>query len=112
MGDCEGLTNICKSTTDFTFLQSLVLRYSNRGATRTGLGKTQAFECRRTLGRGVRIAVMDSKPTVGSSIPYKVTSKTANREIGAPRKPSSILHSRGYIPHFESPDRIQHVTFH
>ena len=38
--------------------------------------------------------------------------KTANREIGAPGKPSPVWHSRGYIPHFESPNRIQHVTFH
>jgi len=31
----------------------------------------------------------------------------ANREIGVPR-----WHSRGYIPHFESSEVIQHVTFH
>jgi REP element-mobilizing transposase RayT len=31
----------------------------------------------------------------------------ANKEIGVPR-----WHSRGYLPHFESPDRTQHVTFH
>ena len=33
--------------------------------------------------------------------------KNANREIGAPR-----WHSRGYLPHFESSDVTQHVTFH
>ena len=47
--------------------------------------------------------------------------KNANREIGDPSgdpsEPSnesraSYWHSRGYLPHFESPDKIQHVTFH
>ncbi len=33
--------------------------------------------------------------------------KNANREIGAPG-----WHSRGYLPHFESSDVTQHVTFH
>ena len=33
--------------------------------------------------------------------------KDANLEIGDPR-----WRSRGYLPHFESPDAIQHVTFH
>ncbi len=33
--------------------------------------------------------------------------KNANREIGAPR-----WHNRGYLPHFESSDVTQHVTFH
>ncbi len=32
----------------------------------------------------------------------------ANREIGGPER----WHSRGYLPHFESADAIQHVTFH
>ena len=32
--------------------------------------------------------------------------EAANREIGAP------WHSRGYLPHFESADAIQHVTWH
>lgn len=35
----------------------------------------------------------------------------ANREIGAPGAPSR-WHNRGYIPHFESSEAIQHVTFH
>src|SRR6267154_2631204 len=32
----------------------------------------------------------------------------ANREIGAP----GVWHSRGYLPHFESAEVTQHVTFH
>jgi REP element-mobilizing transposase RayT len=35
----------------------------------------------------------------------------ANREIGAPNG-APTWHSRGYLPHFESSDVIQHVTFH
>lgn len=42
--------------------------------------------------------------------------KNANVEIGGPRLeiggPGSYWHSRGYLPHFESPDMIQHVTWH
>ena len=49
--------------------------------------------------------------------------KTAIQEIGVPREiPGAVLrdaptdapawHSRGYLPHFESSDAIQHVTFH
>ena len=34
----------------------------------------------------------------------------ANREIGVPGGPR--WHSRGYLPHFESADATQHVTFH
>jgi REP element-mobilizing transposase RayT len=34
--------------------------------------------------------------------------KDANREIGVPR----VWHSRGYLPHFESSEVTQHVTFH
>lgn len=33
--------------------------------------------------------------------------RTANREIGVPG-----WHSRGYLPHFDGPGAIQHVTFH
>ncbi len=33
--------------------------------------------------------------------------ESANQEIGDPR-----WHSRGYMPHFESADAIQHVTYH
>jgi putative transposase len=33
--------------------------------------------------------------------------KPANQEIGVPR-----WHSRGYLPHFERAELIQHVTFH
>jgi hypothetical protein len=43
-------------------------------------------------------------------------SKPADPEIGAPGNPSLFAapgwHSRGYIPHFESAEVIQHVTFH
>jgi REP element-mobilizing transposase RayT len=35
--------------------------------------------------------------------------KDANREIGVPVK---MWHSRGYLPHFESSQATQHVTFH
>jgi REP element-mobilizing transposase RayT len=35
--------------------------------------------------------------------------KDANREIGVP---GAAWHSRGYLPHFESSEATQHVTFH
>jgi putative transposase len=35
--------------------------------------------------------------------------KDANREIGVPRQ---VWHCRGYLPHFESAEATQHVTFH
>ena len=35
--------------------------------------------------------------------------KDANREIGVP---GQVWHSRGYLPHFESSEATQHVTFH
>ena len=35
--------------------------------------------------------------------------QTAILENGAP---GSVWHSRGYLPHFESPEATQHVTFH
>ncbi len=34
----------------------------------------------------------------------------AIQENGVPRK--TVWHSRGYLPHFESSEVIQHVTFH
>ena len=51
------------------------------------------------------------------------TTKPANREIGVPRKhalakngargdESPGWHNRGYLPHFESAEFAQHVTFH
>ena len=36
----------------------------------------------------------------------------ANREIGVPRGNPAVWHSRGYLPHFESSEVTQHVTFH
>ncbi len=36
--------------------------------------------------------------------------KNANQEIGEPSE--SYWHSRGYLPHLESAEKIQHVTFH
>jgi REP element-mobilizing transposase RayT len=41
--------------------------------------------------------------------------KDANREIGVPRLPEvagAVWRSRGYLPHFESSEATQHVTFH
>ena len=42
--------------------------------------------------------------------------KDANREIGVPGAVPGIFgvgwHSRGYLPHFESVEATQHVTFH
>jgi putative transposase len=57
---------------------------------------------------------MDLKPTRNVST-FRNTSKAANAEIGVPSKTlvsQPMWHSRGYLPHFESPDTIQHVTFH
>ena len=56
----------------------------------------------------------------GTSDPENPLATGADLEIGAPRKgaprtsaPNTARwHSRGYLPHFDSPDRIQHVTFH
>ena len=41
-------------------------------------------------------------------------SKNANQEIGDPRElpREGMWHSRGYLPHFECNEVIQHVTFH
>jgi REP element-mobilizing transposase RayT len=39
-------------------------------------------------------------------------SRPANREIGVPGEKRTLWHSRGYLPHFESPEATQHVTFH
>src|SRR5215469_1729538 len=58
---------------------------------------------------------MDSKLSPGRTAPGADAaehSRTANAEIGVPRKPSPLWHSRGYLPHFEGPGRVQHVTFH
>src|ERR1700692_2020118 len=38
--------------------------------------------------------------------------KDAIQENGAPRVPQPVWHSRGYLPHFESSEVTQHVTFH
>jgi putative transposase len=35
----------------------------------------------------------------------------ARQESGAPGEPRG-WHSRGYLPHFDGPNRIQHVTVH
>ncbi len=58
---------------------------------------------------------MDPKPIPGGAILKVDASKTANAEIGVPSKtllPQPMWHSRGYLPHFESPEAIQHVTYH
>jgi len=44
---------------------------------------------------------------VKRAVPEIGDERTAIQENGAPR-----WHSRGYLPHFESSDVIQHVTFH
>ena len=41
----------------------------------------------------------------------KVEGKNPNQAIGGPRY-EAYWHSRGYLPHFESAEKIQHVTFH
>jgi putative transposase len=55
-------------------------------------------------------------PSAGPKGGPNVNSKGANREIGAPRalqqNGTPRWHSRGYLPHFESSDVTQHVTFH
>ncbi len=45
--------------------------------------------------------------------------RNANLPIGGPHNaiqengvPRPVWHSRGYLPHFDSPDATQHVTFH
>jgi putative transposase len=38
--------------------------------------------------------------------------RRANREIGGPGDPGGPWHSRGYLPHFDGRELIQHVTFH
>ncbi|MFZ3200922.1 MAG: transposase [Candidatus Acidiferrales bacterium] len=39
-------------------------------------------------------------------------SQPANQEIGVPRNFPRVWHSRGYLPHFEGAEVVQHVTFH
>ncbi len=38
--------------------------------------------------------------------------QNANQVIGDPDAGPSYWYSRGYLPHLESPEKIQHVTFH
>ena len=54
----------------------------------------------------------NANPPIGGESPAmqekpEAKTKTAIQENGAPR-----WHSRGYLPHFESPEAIQHVAFH
>jgi putative transposase len=46
--------------------------------------------------------------------PAPETHKNAIRENGVPRKPYTVegWHNREYLPHFESHEVVQHVTFH
>ena len=54
----------------------------------------------------------DSK--TGAGAPRSGDAKNANQEIGEPRElpREGMWHSRGYLPHFECNEVIQHVTFH
>ena len=38
--------------------------------------------------------------------------KPASTETGGPGVTSGVWHSRGYLPHFESAEVVQHVTYH
>ena len=38
--------------------------------------------------------------------------QNAIQENGVPKVPGPLWHSRGYLPHFESSEATQHVTFH
>ena len=51
----------------------------------------------------------DANAEIG--VPGKGDRKGANAEIGVPRE-GAVWHSRGYLPHFESCEVMQHVTFH
>ena len=51
----------------------------------------------------------DANAEIGG--PGKGDRKGANAEIGGPRE-GAVWHSRGYLPHFESCEVMQHVTFH
>ena len=50
------------------------------------------------------------KDAVGANRDPKT--QDANREIGVPGGSRTVWHSRGYLPHFESSEATQHVTFH
>lgn len=43
--------------------------------------------------------------------PNREPRQNARQESGDPRSRRG-WHSRGYLPHFDSPDHIQHVTVH
>src|SRR5258708_22672969 len=47
-------------------------------------------------------------------VPGVKEEKDANLEIGVPGERNGVpgWHSRGYLPHFENSEAIQHVTFH
>jgi putative transposase len=47
----------------------------------------------------------DANPEIG------VPREDANPEIGVPNAPRG-WHSRGYLPHYDDDEKIQHVTFH
>ena len=50
-------------------------------------------------------------PAGNANLPIGVKNKLATQECGDPSN-APRWHSRGYLPHFESNDVIQHVTFH
>ncbi len=60
-------------------------------------------------------AMSEANPPGAANLPIGSIedAQNANQEIGEPSEPSgSYWHSRGYLPHLESADKIQHVTFH
>src|SRR5450759_2591517 len=57
----------------------------------------------------MRHSVGDSRNDPGNANLPIGGGKDANREIGVP---GAAWYSRGYLPHFESSEATQHVTFH
>ena len=58
------------------------------------------------------IGEAENTPNANQEIGEAENTPHANQEIGDPRGAPSYWHSRGYLPHFESAEKIQHVTFH
>jgi REP element-mobilizing transposase RayT len=58
----------------------------------------------------MRLTVGDNPWNANLPIGVCGDTQNANREIGVPGR--AIWHSRGYLPHLESPQATQHVTFH
>jgi len=54
----------------------------------------------------------ENSGSINLQIGVQQITNNAIQENGEPSSGASYWHSRGYLPHFESAEKIQHVTFH